>query len=135
MTAWWEKGRNNGAWSAAARITREGITRADSPLVAVSRTSNRLDLYWIGPDSGIGSTGWESGANNDQWEADFPIARPGVTMARSGVATVSRTDNRIDVYWIGPDGGIGSTGCEGGVNNNAWEPDFPIARPGVAVAS
>jgi hypothetical protein len=128
-TAW--DGAVGQAWGHASSITRAGVTRADSPIAAVARTTNRLDVFWIGPDGGIGSTGWEGGAG--AWEPDFPIARPGVAGAGSGIAAVARTTNRLDVFWIGPDGGIGSTGWEGGVNNNEWEHDFPIARPGVAL--
>jgi hypothetical protein len=130
----WESGANNNEWEPDFPIARPGVARADSPIASLTRTVNRLDVFWIGPDGGIGSTGWEGGANNDQWEPDFPIARPGVAGAGSGIAAVARTANRLDVFWIGPDGGIGSTGWEGGANNDQWEPDFPIARPGVARA-
>jgi hypothetical protein len=35
----------------------------------------------------------------------------------------------LDVFWIGLDGGIGSTAWEGGVNGNAWA---TVAPSGVA---
>ena len=132
----WEGGVNNNRWGTVP-IARPGVAGADSGIAAVARTPNRLDVctpYRIGPDRGIGSTGWERGVNNNRWEADFPIARPGVAGAGSGIAAVARTPNRLDVFWIGPDGGIGSTGWEGGVNNNRWEADFPTAAPGAARA-
>jgi hypothetical protein len=135
MSSAWEAGVNDDAWSSAPiSITRPGVSRFDSPLAVVSRTPNRLDLFWIGPDGNIGSAGWEAGANNNAWESDFPIAsRPGVTMANSPIAAVSRTPRRLDVFWVGPDGNIGSAAWERGVKNNAWQHDIPIAQPGAAV--
>jgi hypothetical protein len=131
-TTFWDADIDNAQWQLPNAIATPGVARFDSPIAAVARTQNRLDVFWVGPDGGIGTTGWEGGANNNAWEPDFPIARPGVAGAGSGIASASRTTNRLDVFWIGPDGGIGSTGWEGGVNNNAWEPDYLIAGPGAA---
>ena len=89
-------------------------------------------MFWIGLDEWIWTNAWDAGVGNGSWMNPSRMARPGVMRVDSPIAAVSRTPNRLDVFWIGPDGGIGSTGWEGGANNNAWEQDFSIARPGVA---
>ena len=135
--AFWQAGVNNNAWSQVVNITppnRPGITRADSPIAAVCRTNQVVDVFWIGPDGGLGSTHWENGA----WSpTDFPVARPGSARPGSPLAAVSRTPNRLDLLWIRPDGGLAGTGWELGLNNNQWEPAFPITppnRPGITRA-
>jgi hypothetical protein len=130
----WEGGVNNNAWAPTFPVSRPGSAGAGSGITAVARTTNRIDVFWVGPDGGIGSTAWEVGVNSNAWAPTFPVARPGSATANSGIAAVARTPNRVDVFWVGPDGGIGSTAWEGGVNNNAWAPTFPVTRPGVAAA-
>ena len=130
----WEGGVNNNGWANTFPVASPGVARADSPITAVARTPNRLDVFWIGPDGGIGSTAWEGGVNNNGWATAFPITKPGAARPGSPIAAVARTPNRLDVFWIGPDGAIGSTAWEGGVNNNGWATAFPITNPGVARA-
>jgi hypothetical protein len=130
----WEGGVNNNGWAPVFPVTRPDVTRDDSSLAVIARTPNRLDVFWVGRDGGIGSTAWEGGVNGGAWAVDFPVARPGVTRAGAALAAIARTPNRLDVFWIGSDGGIGSTAWEGGVNGGAWAPDFPVARPGVTHA-
>jgi len=38
---------------------------------AFARQPDHLDVFWIGPDGGIGSTWWRSGQT---WATPFPIA-------------------------------------------------------------
>ena len=45
------------------------------------------------------------------------------------MAAASRTPTRLDVFFVGNDGAIGSTAFELGVNDNAWSEGFPVTDP------
>jgi Trypsin len=42
----------------------------------VSRTPDHLDVFWVGPDGGVGTNWWDANVNNGQWNQPFPIAPP-----------------------------------------------------------
>jgi site-specific recombinase XerD len=42
------------------------------------------------------------------WHAPFPIAPPGAAQP-GAISVVARQSDHLDVFWVGPDGGIGST--------------------------
>jgi subtilisin family serine protease len=51
--------------------------RPHSWVAAVARIPDHLDVFWEGPDGAIGSTWWDVGLNNAQWNNPFPISPPG----------------------------------------------------------
>ena len=126
----WEAGVNNNAWSDGFPVTKPGAVRTDSPIVAIPRTPNRLDVFFVGQDGAIGSVAWEGGVNDNAWSDGFGITRPGAARAGSGLTCASRTSNRLDVFFVGQDGAIASVAWEAGVNNNAWSNGFPVTRRG-----
>ncbi|MET0966740.1 MAG: papain-like cysteine protease family protein [Nakamurella sp.] len=71
---------------------------------AVSRFREHLDVFWVGPDGGIGTTWWNAASG---WAQPFPIAPPGHAMY-GAVSVVSRFREHLDVFWIGPDRGVGT---------------------------
>jgi len=83
-------------------------------LAAVARTEEVLDVFWIGPDGGIGFISWKSGWNSGWGLPPWPLAPPGSAQP-GALAAVARTPEVEDVFWIGPDGGIGTI---------AWNPDL-----------
>ncbi|CAM5370178.1 IgA Peptidase M64 OS=Streptomyces griseomycini OX=66895 GN=FHS37_002589 PE=4 SV=1 [Streptomyces griseomycini] len=101
-------------------------------IAAVSRHSNRLDVFWAGSDGQIWSTWWEQ-APDMGWRDHFPfpIARAFSTLAaqRTGIAAVARNSNHLDVFWAGSDGQIWSTWWDR-VPDMGWRDHFPfpIAR-------
>jgi hypothetical protein len=38
----------------------------------------------------------------------------------------------MDVFWVGPDGSVGTTWWDAGVNNGLWNTSFEIAPAGSA---
>jgi hypothetical protein len=60
------------------------------------------------------------------WHQPFLIANPRAGR-RGAIASVARLREHLDVFWIGPDGGIGSAWWESGANNGAWSAPFGIA--------
>jgi hypothetical protein len=79
----------------------------------------------------VGTAWWQAGYGGDRWQAPFPIAPPHA--ARPGaIAALSRTKDHVDVFWIGPDGGVGTNWWHTGVNGDKWNTPFPIAPPNAA---
>ena len=72
-------------------------------ITAVTRHSDHMDVFWVGPDGGIGTNWWHG-----KWGKPFGIAPPGAAAIGSGIAATSRNSRQLDVFWVGPDGGIGS---------------------------
>jgi hypothetical protein len=117
-TGWW--------WPYA--ITPPGAARGGSPLAAVARNEHHLGVFWIGPDGAIGSTAWD--ASSQAWLTPFPVTPPGAAGGGSPLQAVARGDSHIDLFWIGPDGAIGSTAWD--ASAWSWLSPFPITPPGAA---
>ena len=131
-STWWDAGANNGRWNTPFPIAPPGAAQGGA-ISAVARMPEHLDVFWVGPDGGIGSTWWSSAANNGRWNNPFPIAPPGAAQG-GAVSAVARMPEHLDVFWVGPDGGIGSTWWSSAANNGRWNNPFPIAPPGAARA-
>ena len=123
-------------------VTGPGVARAGSPVAALSRNAHHMDVFWIGPDGAITSTWWD-GAPGQNWSdhQPFAISGPNAAGPGSGLSAVSRDPNQMDVFWVGPDGAIGSMWWNAAPGQN-WgdHQPFPItgpgaAQPGSAVAS
>jgi hypothetical protein len=134
-STWWHGGAGTG-WGdhQPFGIAPGGAARAGSPVVAVARTPDHLDVFWIGPDGGIGSTWWDA-APGCNWgdHTPFGIAPPGAAGEGSGLAVVSRRPDHLDVFWVGPDGAIGSMWWNAAAGMG-WgdHTSFAITPPGAA---
>jgi hypothetical protein len=94
-----------------------------------ARSPGHLDVFWVGPDGGIGTTWWDA-ADGGRWGTPYPIATPG-SAAPGAVGVVSRNPDHLDVFWIGPDGGVGTTWWDA-ADGGQWGTPYPIATPGSA---
>jgi hypothetical protein len=45
---------------------------------------------------------------------------------------VARTPEHMDVFWVGPDGSVGTNWWDATVNNGLWNTPFDIAPAGSA---
>jgi hypothetical protein len=95
---------------------------------------NGLDAFWIGPDGGVGSSWANPVVDNGGWRPAFPIAPPHAARSDSPIASIARYGNAVDAFWIGPDGGIGSTWSNPTVDSGNWHNPFPIAPSNAARA-
>src|SRR6202044_2821748 len=98
---------------------------AQGAVTAVARTPDHLDVFWVGPDGSVGSTWGGAHANNGAWNAAFEIAP--AKAAQGAVTAVARTPDHLDVFWVGPDGSVGSTWWDAGPNNGPRTVTFEIA--------
>jgi len=131
-TGWWDQSVNSGRWNPTFPIAPPGAAVAGA-ITCVARNQNHLDVFWVGPDGGVGTAWWDQNINNGQWNPPFPIAPPGAAVA-GAIACVARNQNHLDVFWVGPDGAVGTAWWDQNINNGRWNPPFPITPPGAAVA-
>ena len=134
-TTWWDAHIDNGSWHAPFPLTPPGAARADSPLVAISRSVDHLDIFWIGPDGAIGTTWWDAHIDNANWHPPFPLIPSGAARPGSPLTAVSRVLDHLDLFWIGADGAIGTTWWDAHIDNAIWHPPFPLTPPGAARAN
>jgi hypothetical protein len=133
-TQWWvgAPGLNWGDHQPFA-ITPPAQAGSDE-VAAASRTPNHLDVFWVGPDGAI-ATQWADDAPSLSWgdHQPFTITPPGAA-AGSRLAAVDRTPNNLDVFWVRPDGAIGTQWWVGkpGLNWGDHQP-FTITPPGAAM--
>jgi hypothetical protein len=131
MTTWWEGGPNNGAWNAPFSIAPSGS--ANGAVSAVSRTPSSVDVAWIGADGSVGYAGWSADSNNGAWRAPFTISPAGSAAPTSVISLLARLPVHLDVFWVAPDGAIGTVWWDGLVNNSKWNPNFTVAPAGSAL--
>lgn len=133
-TTWANPRIDGGSWRPPFPITPPGASRANSPIVAVTRLAGALDIFWIGPDGGVGTTWANPRIDSGRWHQPFPIAPPGSASADSPIAAVTRLDGALDVFWIASDRGVGTTWANPRIDSGRWHQPFPIASPGAAHA-
>ena len=111
-------------WRAPFPIAPPGHA-APGAITAFSRHPEHIDVFWVGPDGGVGTNFWNQA---EGWHQPFPIAPPGHA-ARGAITAHSRHPEHIDVFWVGPDGGVGTNFWN---QAEGWHQPFPIAPPGHA---
>ena len=96
----------DGTWKPAERIFLPGTVRRDSPLVALTRADDQVDLFWIAPGGEVQSSFFhDMGPSNTQngkgWSRPFGIDRGVLAVAGSGLAAVHQGDQRMHAFWVG----------------------------------
>ena len=134
-TTWANPAIDNGKWHPPFPITPPGATRANAPVAAITRLDGALDVFWIGPDGAVGTTWANPAIDSGKWHSPFPITPPGATRANAPVAAITRLYGALDVFWIGPDGAVGTTWANPAIDNGRWHPPFPITPPGASGAN
>jgi hypothetical protein len=130
-------------------IAQKSDSEPDSPLAAVSRYRDQMDVFWINRHGAIASTFWNMDPVHGNWifrapeagdvraEVDwstltnpFTITDANTARSDSFIAAVARSPDQLDVFWSRPDGSVGSN-YSGEPNPwNAWGA-FPISPVGV----
>jgi hypothetical protein len=131
-TTWWDAHIDSAIWHAPFPLTPPGAARVDSPLVAISRSVDHLDLFWIGPDGAIATTWWDAHIDSANWHPAFPLTPPGAARVDSPLSAVSRVLDHLDLFWIGPDGAIGTTWWDAHIDGGSWHPAFPLTSANAA---
>ncbi|MES5921905.1 hypothetical protein QCI44_28760 [Bacillus cereus group sp. RP37] len=107
--------------------------RLNSPITALSRTANWIDIFWIGEDDAI----WTIGFNgNYMTELDQPNPVPrkisgSVKVSKSSpLQAFARFEDILNVFWVGQDGQVWSTWWGQSFNNGNWNPPSTISDQG-----
>ena len=90
-----------------------GMATPGAPVMAVSRSKDKLDIFVVGTDSRVWSAAWAPSATN-QWFGWFPIGDVQVPQY-SAVNVVSRSTDKLDLF---------VTDVNGVIRTAAWEPAF-----------
>ena len=90
-------------------------------------------MFWVGPDGGIGSQWWDA-APGCGWadHQPFAVAAPASASPGSPLGLVARTPDHLDVFWIMPDGAIGSTWWDAAPHGAWGDHQQFVAAPPVA---
>jgi hypothetical protein len=138
-TSWWSAGND---WSGVNDNWRSigGFFPVGSPVSAVARTTDNLDLFVVGNDGRVYTSWWSAGNDwsgvNDNWRSIggfFPIG--------TSVSAVARTPDNLDLFVAGNDGRTYTSWWSAGNDwsgvNDDWRSIggfFPMGTPVSAVA-
>jgi subtilisin family serine protease len=109
-------------WRSWFQIRPETVFNQTTPVTAISRISEHIDLFKIGFDGAVWSTWWESTRGWMPWFQIRPEARFDVG---GTVTAIARTSDHVDLFVTGFDGAVWSTWWE---PSRGWAPWFQI-RP------
>ncbi|MGL5080480.1 MAG: M43 family zinc metalloprotease [Microcoleaceae cyanobacterium] len=103
FTDWW-----HGWWN-----LNQGMAAPGSPVTAVSRSQDKLDVFVVGVDGRVWTAAWQPDFT-DWWHGWSPIGDLRVPLG-SAVHAVSRSQDKLDIF---------ATDVNGVVQTAAWEPSF-----------
>jgi hypothetical protein len=106
----------------------------NSPVVAISHTPGHLDVFWIGLDGDVETTWTDRTIDDGRWHTPVPIAPDNAADPQAGLSVIAQRAGWLDVFWVGPDGGIGTTWAHADVDDNNWHAPVSIAPPRSAIA-
>jgi hypothetical protein len=118
-----------GKWATPFPITRPGEAGGGSGLAALSRDKNLVEVFWVAPDGGVRTNYSNKVHNQGKWAEPFNIAPANGARPGSPVAAASMSLEDAHVFWIGPDGGVGTTQNHFHKNSSKWARPYPIAPP------
>ena len=95
---------------------------------------DRILAFWVDGNGAIMTSTGEVDALNQpvRWNGMQPF-QPAGTATQGAVSVVSRRPGRIDVFWIDPTGGIGSTSSDASGGGGTWKVPVTIMPAGSAL--
>jgi hypothetical protein len=100
-----------------------GSAAPQSGLAAIAPHPHRMEVFWIGPGGAVATTGYTDG--DFAWEFAGTVAPSGAARTDTLVAAVARTPGDRDVFWVEPDGDLGTSKWNG--ETEVWETPVSIA--------
>ena len=113
------------AWHPFFRIDG-GFAKGRSPITAVARNPDHLDLFVTGTDGGIYSIYWD---DTSGWAGSWFRIKEGIAKPGSLVTAVARDPDHLDLFVTGTDGGIYSIYWDAA---SSWASSWFRIRDGVA---
>ena len=101
-TAAWDRTVANGAWRGWWSVAG-GQTTIATPVTAVSRHPNKLDVFMVGKDGGVYTAAWNLGEANGAWRGWWRV-KDLAAISASAVAAVSRDPDKLDIFAVRTNG-------------------------------
>ena len=120
---WWlgADGAVNGRWTepgpewvsnqlewASYQLAGAGGAAPGGGITAVSKGSDLMEVWWIGPDGSV-----QAAYHDSDWHL-YTLAGPGSAAVTGGIAGIFKGGDVMEVWWIGPDGSVQAAYHEGG---------------------
>ena len=103
------------------------------PVTSVARTGGHLDVFWVGRDGSVWSNWWDQ--TQQRRLESVPSRSPGRCSPRRTRSPPSPARPGIlDVFWVGRDGSVWSTGGTRTPTSAKWNVPFQVAGPMLAEA-
>jgi hypothetical protein len=118
ITAAWEPAFADG-WHGWWQI-RGGRAQPGAPVTAVSRSTNKLDVFVVGTDNTTYTAAWEP-AFTDGWHGWWNL-NGGKAAHGSFITATSRRQDYMDVFVVGQDGRVYSAAWRPGAPWGGWWP-------------
>jgi hypothetical protein len=96
-----------------------GQATAGGVVAAVSRQTDKLDIFWTAPNGLVTTSAWEAFVN-PTWTSPSTIDGTRPAPAGAPVSVVSRDSNSVGVFWVENGGTIAYTFRDDNVNGGAW---------------
>jgi hypothetical protein len=114
-------------------ITPPSVVASVGGITATARTPNNLDVFWVAQDGSVGTQWWHAAAGHS-WadHSPFAIAPPGSASPGSSITSVGRLASHLDVFWVRPDGGIGTQWWDAAPDQGWNHRPFAVTPPGDA---
>jgi len=100
MTSWWDA--DNTPWTTPIRIAPPRSADVRSPVAAIARTANHLDVFWIAPDGSIYIAWWNASYDGGAWSAPSLIAESGSAVPGSTLCVVATSGASLALFWVAP---------------------------------
>jgi hypothetical protein len=131
----WQSGVFGGKWRGWWSIL-DGHAHSGTPIAAVARDRNKLDLFVAGADGKTYTAAWERHAADDQWRGWWNILTGGLPPGGT-VSAVSRDPGKLDIFIVGHDGGVYTAAWDTGANKwgGWWRILNGVAAAGSGIAA
>ena len=121
----WDKSRVND-WESSLKVPSEPASKSSTAVTwRFQEDRYLLDIFFVTPDGAI----QRRGRMGDESRGVYQIAGPGSASVEGGIASVSRTSNHVEVWWIGPKGSVESAYL---IEGAVWWKKYTLAEPGSA---
>jgi hypothetical protein len=100
-TTWAAPNADGGRWHSPFPITPPGAGRPNSPIAALARNADKLDVHYIGPDGAVATVWANAGIQEGRWQQPFPVTPPGFARSNTTLAATSRFERMMDVFYLG----------------------------------
>jgi len=132
----WQADVLSGEWRDWWSILGQGAS-VGTPVAAVARDPDKLDLFAAGADGATYSAAWDRNVNDGQWRGWWNILT-GAVPAGGAVSAVSRDPNKLDIFLVSNDGAVYTAAWDANAANGQWQGWWKIlsfaAKPGSPVA-